>query len=143
MEATTEQRQYLTELNQQRTPQEKINSLPEEKSSPDMIALIIFLPLAMLADLTGAVSDLTIFLALPIRFLNLIIVGVLWLWRAMKTGIKKDYTWQLLLVFLIETSPFGFIPTWTLFVLYVYFKDTSLGKQTLGRIKKINKLKVK
>jgi len=50
-------------------------------------------------------------------------------------------TFQILLAFLVELSPLGIIPTWSIFVAYVYFKDTKMGKQTIGKVQKITKLK--
>jgi len=145
MEATIEQ-QNIAELNQERArANEKNDHLASQKepteSSPDILALIVFLPLAITADLLGAL-DITGVGAIFVRIIDLPILGILWLWRILKQGPgKQSYSYQLMLAFLIEMSPFGIVPTWTTFVLYCYFKDTKLGKQTIGKIEKLNKAK--
>ena len=139
MEVTTEQRQQNAQLNQDRseTNNEKLNLKQNVgESSPDILALIVFLPLAIAADILGGL-DITGFGAIIVRIVDIPILGILWLWRIMKQGTGKNYTYQLLLTFLVEISPFGIIPTWTTFVLYCYFKDTKLGKQTIGRAEKL------
>jgi hypothetical protein len=101
--------------------------------------LLLLLP-AIAVDL-GDALDLTVFGTILVRFIDLPFLGILLLWRFMKTGIKKDATFQLLLAFLVEISPFGIIPTWTIFVIYTYSKDTSIGKKTIGKMEKLSKAK--
>jgi len=140
MEATIEQ-QNTARLNEDRAKsdiEEDDSALVEKtngESSPDITALLIFLPIAIAADVIDAL-DLTGIGAILARLVDLPILGILWLWRVSKTGPGRNYTFQMLLSFLIELSPVGMIPTWSIFVLYVYFKDTKLGKQTIGKAEK-------
>ncbi|HUT96147.1 MAG TPA: hypothetical protein VMW82_01095 [Candidatus Paceibacterota bacterium] len=137
MEAAILQRKQSAQLNQDRAKTDSTSKQKSEESSPDFWGLIIFLPLAVMADLLG-VLDLTGFGAIIVRIIDIPILGILWLWRILKQGMKgQSYQHQLMLAFLIELSPFGIIPTWTTFVLYCCFKDTKLGKQTIGKMKKI------
>jgi len=145
VEATIEQ-QHQTQLYQDRAEdiaEIKGQSSNQEntKSPSGIIALVIFLPLAITADLLGAL-DLTGFGAIAVRIIDIPILGILWLWRTMTQGVKKDVTWQLMLTFLIEISPFGIIPTWTTFVLYCYFKDTKLGKKVVGKAERLSPQKL-
>lgn len=145
MEATIQQRQQHAQLNQERpnnNPGDDDRDLHKEnESSADITALVIFLPLAITADVLGAL-DLTGFGAILVRFVDIPILGILWLWRILKQGPgKQPYTYQLLLAFLVEISPLGIIPTWTVFVVYVYFKDTKIGKATIGKAEKIKTIK--
>lgn len=146
MEATLKQRKNLAELTENRSVQDQEKNQPidteenADKSGSNIITLIIFLPLAIAADALGAL-DLTGFGAIIVRIVNFPILGTLWLWRILKTGPKKDPTLQLITGFLIEQSPFGIIPTWTILVLYFYFQDTKLGKATIGKAQKLAKLK--
>lgn len=104
--------------------------------------MVIILGAAITVDAID-VLDLTGIGAILVRLIDVPTLGALWLWRILKqqAGPKKDPTFLMLTAFLIELSPVGMIPTWTLFVLYVTFQDTKLGKKTIGKIQKITKLK--
>jgi len=145
MEATLDERKNLAELSESRSIQnqeenQSANAENPDESSSNIITLVVFLPLAIAADLLGAL-DLTGFGAIIVRIINFPILGTLWLWRILKTGPKKDATLQLITGFLIEQSPFGIVPTWTVLVLYFYFQDTKLGKKTIGKFKELSKIK--
>jgi hypothetical protein len=134
METALSQREQGAKLNQERkkTDSTRIQQKNEE-SSHSPLTLIIFLPLAAIADICGAL-DLTGFGAILVRVIDIPILGILWLWRVLGQESKKQkqsYSYQLMLTFLVELSPFGIIPTWTTFVLYCYFKDAKLGKQKI------------
>lgn len=133
METVIEQK-YTSELNHDRAESKSQHRTTSSSPSTTELDLIIFLPIAIIADLIGAL-DLTGFGAIIVRIINLPILGILWLWRVMKQGPgkKNDYTYQLLLAFLIETSPFGIIPTWTTFVVYAYLKDRKFGREILAK----------
>jgi hypothetical protein len=145
MEAAVEEKQNLAQLNQSR-PKIKQKSKESRGFAPATIItaaeFVIILGAAITVDLID-ILDLTIIGGILVRFLDIPTLGVLWLWRILKhqAGPKKDPTFLLLLAFLVEISPAGMVPTWTLFVLYVYFQDTRLGKETIGRLptKKIAK----
>jgi len=133
METAISQRKQGAQLNQDRAKTDSTSKQKSEESSPDFLGLIIFLPLAITADLLG-ILDLTGFGVILVRIIDIPILGILWLWRILKQGIKgQSYSYQLMLAFLIELSPFGIIPTWTTFVLYCCFKDTKIGKRTISR----------
>ncbi len=134
METTVEQREYASELNQERMGSKPQHRTASSNPSTTELDLIIFLPIAIIADLIGGL-DLTGFGAIIVRIINLPILGILWLWRVMKQGPgkKNDYTYQLLLTFLVETSPFGIIPTWATFVIYAYLKDQKFGREILAK----------
>lgn len=150
MEATTQERQNQAELNQTRLKDKQTS----ESSDTDLIQgaspatfinigeMIIILGAAITVDIIDAL-DLTGIGAILVRFIDIPILGALWLWRILKhqAGPKKDPTFQLLLAFLVEISPFGMIPTWSIFVAYVYFQDTKLGKATVGKAQKLSKIK--
>lgn len=137
MEAAISQRKQSAQLNQDRAKTDSTSKQKSEESSPDFLGLIIFLPLAVMADLLG-VLDLTGFGAILVRIIDIPILGILWLWRILKQGPgKQSYSYQLIFAFLVELTPIGIVPAWTTFVLYCCFKDTKLGKQTIGKMKKI------
>ena len=145
-EATTQERQQKSKLNQARlqTNQES-GGLIQGATAATFInigELILILGAAITVDLIDA-ADLTGVGAILVRFIDIPTLGALWLWRILKhqAGPKKDPTFQLLLAFLVEISPIGIIPTWTIFVLYVYFQDTKLGKKTIGKAEKLTKVK--
>ncbi len=134
---TTQEQEQAQELNQDRAETNSNEASSQEKEnehSSSILTLLIFLPLAIICDAFGAL-DLTGFGAIIVRIVNFPILLMLWLWRTCKSGPKKNPTLQLLLTFLIEQSPFGIIPTWTISVLFFYFQDTKLGKKTIGKIK--------
>lgn len=145
MEATAEQ-QNTAELNQERGRSESVQHRTDAtRPSTTELDLIIFLPLAILADFLGAL-DITGFGAILVRILDIPIVLILWLWRALKQGIgaqKNNYTYQLFGAFLLELSPFGIVPAWTAFVLYAYLKDRKLGRQFLATKSKEQHIKMK
>ncbi|MBD3282520.1 MAG: hypothetical protein GF387_02850 [Candidatus Portnoybacteria bacterium] len=77
--------------------------------------------------------------AILVRFIDIPTLGFIWLWRILKQqkGPKKDPTLKLLSAFLVEISPIGLIPSWSIFVIYVFFQDTKVGKKTISKAKKI------
>ena len=134
-EATEEQR--TQELNQNRNKSQTTEQSQKAKAPEHSVStgdLIIFLPLAIIADLLGGL-DITGFGAIPVRIVDVFVVLILWLWRALKGagGIKNNYTFQLFGTFLLEMSPFGIVPAWSAFVLYAYLKDRSFGKKFLAK----------
>jgi len=104
--------------------------------------VVIILGAAITVDAID-ILDLTGVGAILVRLIDVPTLGALWLWRILKhqAGPKKNPTFLLLSAFLVELSPAGMIPTWTVFVVYVYFQDTKLGEKTIGKIQKITKLK--
>lgn len=139
METALLQRKQNAQLNQERAKIDSSSMQENKELSPDFLGLIIFLPLAVIADICG-VLDLTGFGAILVRIIDIPVLGILWLWRILKQGPgKQNYSFQLMLAFLVELSPFGIIPTWTTFVLYCCLKDTKLGKQTIGKLEKNKK----
>lgn len=144
-EATIEEKQNLAELNQAHLEEggneEKTNKT-KSSSEINFVEMGLVLGAALAVDLIDAL-DLTGVGAVLVRFIDIPTMGALWLWRVIKhqTGPKKNLTFQILMTFLVELSPFGMLPTWTIFVLYCYFKDTKLGKETIGRAEKLTKAK--
>ena len=142
--ATTQEQTQIQELNQDRAennnPNEQSSSGEKTENSSGIITLLIFFPLAIACDAFGLL-DLTGFGAIIVRVINFPLLLTLWLWRTYKSGPKKNPTLQLLLTFLIEQSPIGIIPTWTISVLFFYFQDTKLGKKTIGKIEKLSTIK--
>ena len=145
---TAEERKQQSQLNQARANLEqegRSSKVFQGATAATLInigELILILGAAITVDVID-VLDLTGVAAILVRFIDIPTLGALWLWRILKhqAGPKKDPTFQLLLAFLCELSPFGIIPTWTIFVLYVYFQDTKLGKKTIGKVEKIAKAK--
>jgi len=146
MEATTQERENQAQLTQARLEDSQEKGGLIQGASPatfiNIGEMVIVLGAAITVDIIDAL-DLTGVGAILVRFIDIPTLGALWLWRILKhqAGPKKDPTFQLLLAFLCELSPFGIIPTWTIFVLYVYFQDTKLGKKTIGKVEKIAKAK--
>ena len=143
------EKQQLAQLNQSRLKikqgTENSGGLIQGVSPTTFINIgevVIILGAAITVDVID-VLDLTGVGAILVRFIDVPTLGALWLWRILKhqAGPKKDPTFLLLSAFLVELSPAGMIPTWTIFVVYIYFQDTRLGKKTIGKIKKITKLK--
>ena len=134
---TTQEQKQVQELNQDRAETNSNEASSQEKEnehSSNILTLLIFLPLAIICDALGLL-DLTGFGAIIVRIANFPIIFILWLWRICKSGPRKDPALQLLLTFLIEQSPVGIIPAWTISVLFFYFQDTRLGKKTISKIK--------
>ena len=143
MEATTEERKRKVKFSQNQL-QTRQNSKESQGVTPETIInigeVMIILGAAITVDAID-ILDLTGVGAILVRLIDIPTLGALWLWRIFKTGPKKDPTFLLLSAFLVELSPAGMIPTWTVFVVYVYFQDTKLGKKTVGKVQKITKLK--
>ena len=137
----TEERKYESQLNQERTNVESDESKGFGPSTVVNIAeVVIILGAAITVDLID-VLDLTGIGAILVRFIDIPTLGALWLWRVSKHQTKKDPVFLLLSAFLVELSPIGMIPTWTIFVAYVSFQDTRIGKETIGRVRRIKKIK--
>ncbi len=143
------EKQQLAQLNQSRLKikqgTENSGGLIQGVSPTTFINIgevVIILGAAITVDVID-VLDLTGVGAILVRFIDVPTLGALWLWRILKhqAGPKKDPTFLLLSAFLVELSPAGMIPTWTVFVVYVYFQDSKLGKKTIGKVQKITKLK--
>jgi len=140
------EKQQLARLNQDRLKSNQESKGIIQGTTPatfiNIAEVVIILGAAITVD-TIDVLDLTGVGAILVRLIDVPTLGALWLWRILKhqTGPKKDPTFLLLSAFLVELSPAGMIPTWTVFVVYIYFQDTKLGKKTIGRIQKITKLK--
>ncbi|MBA4320754.1 MAG: hypothetical protein C0412_20375 [Flavobacterium sp.] len=145
MEANVQEKQNQSDLNQARAGDKKESDETRE-SAPvaniNIAEMVIILGAAITVDLIDAL-DLTGFGAILVRFIDIPTLGALWLWRVLKqqAGPKKDPTFAILLAFLTELSPIGIIPTWSTFVLYTYFQDTKLGKQTIGKAQKLTQAK--
>ncbi len=145
MQATTEEKQNLAQLNQSKL---KVKQTSQNNSGIDPATvinaaeMILILGAAITVDVID-VLDLTGVGAIIVRFIDVPTLGALWLWRILKhqAGPKKDPTFALLMAFLVEISPFGIVPTWTIFVGYIYFQDTRLGQKTIGKTQKLTKLK--
>jgi len=139
----SKEREYQAQLNQGRSTAKQTSGASQELSPAIVInaaEMVIVLGAAITVDLID-VLDLTGVGAILVRFIDVPTLGALWLWRILKTGRKKDPTFALLMAFIVEISPFGMIPTWTIFVAYVYFQDTKLGQKTIGKVQKIIKVK--
>ena len=145
-QTTTQERQQKSKLNQARleTNQES-GGLIQGATAATFInigELILILGAAITVDVIDA-ADLTGVAAILVRFIDIPTLGALWLWRVMKhqAGPKKDPTFLLLSAFLVEISPVGMVPTWSIFVAYIYFQDTKLGKKTIGKAQKLTQIK--
>jgi len=141
-EATNQERKNQAELNQSRTEirEQSDESSEDTSSSPafNPVETLLILGAAVTVDIID-ILDLTGFGAILVRFIDVPTLLALWLWRVSKhqVGPQKNPTFQILLAFLVELSPFGIIPAWSIFVLYVYFQDTKLGKETIGKAEKL------
>ncbi len=149
MEATTQERQRKSRLVQSQTKTKvKTDSQESEGFGPNTLInaaeFLIIIGAAITVDVID-VLDLTGVGAIIVRIIDVPILGALWLWRILKhqSGPKKDPTFLLLSAFLVELSPVGMIPTWTIFVAYIYFQDTKIGKTATRRTRKIPKTKKK
>lgn len=143
--ATTKERKFRSELLQDRAETKKTTKVSKKTDSGvdiNTAEMLIVLGAAITVDIIDAL-DLTGVGAILVRFIDIPTLGALWLWRIVKTGPRKDPTFALLAAFLVELSPAGMIPTWSIFVGYIYLQDTKLGKQTIGKAKKATKIKTK
>ena len=141
METTIEERQQNAQLNQERAIEKTRNEgvkVPEE-SKPNTGEYIIFLGIGIILDIAGLFSDASIFLIIPIRIITLPAMLMFLLWRFMKGG-KKIYAGALVGTAAAETF-LSFLPAYTGFVLYAWLKESKLGKQTIGKVKKLSKFK--
>jgi hypothetical protein len=138
MEATIQQRQYQSKLNQGRQENAAQKTMTasdiDTDTSPNFVVGAFMLIVAVVADIGGAIPIVGWFIAGPA-------LGIIWLWRIFshQTGPKKDPTFQLLSAFGAKIIPFP-LPTYTTFVLYAYGKDTKLGKATIGKAEKLAKV---
>ena len=137
--ATTKQRKNISQLNQER-PKAKPDASGgfEPATLTNAAEAMLILGAALTVDVID-VLDLTGVGAIVVRFIDIPTLGALWLWRVSKhqTGPQKDPTFLILSAFLVELSPVGMIPTWTVFVAYSYVQDTKIGKKTISKAKKI------
>ena len=149
MATTTQEQQY--ELNQGRS---EIKQGPKKSQgfTPEATSRIILTSAEITIILGAAITvdaidllDLTVVLGPVVRLLDIPTLGALWLWRILKAGPGKDPTFALLTTFLVEISPIGMIPTWTILVIYIYFQDMKLGEKVKEKapstIKELKKLK--
>jgi hypothetical protein len=138
--ATTRERKNKANLNHARLQTKQSNQ--KNGTGPatfiNVAEMIIVLGAAITVDVID-ILDLTVIGAIIVRFIDIPTLGALWLWRISRhqTGPKKDPTFLILSAFLVELSPTGIIPTWTLFVAYTYFQDTKLAKKTIGKAQKL------
>lgn len=145
METTIKEKQNLAQLNQSKL---KVKQTSQNNGGIDPATvvnaaeIILILGAAVTVDVID-VLDLTGVGAIIVRFIDIPTLGALWLWRILKhqAGPRKDPTFALLGAFLVELSPVGVVPTWTIFVAYVYFQDTRLGQKTIGKTQKLTKLR--
>lgn len=136
MEATIKERKELKGLNQNRTKAKQ--SRKSKGVTPGTVINVgefaAIMGVAIVADVVEV----------PIVgwFVDGIALFILWIWRIFKqqSGPKKDPTFKLLLVLVIEMTPVGIVPTWILYVLYTYYQDKKLAeKGTTKLIKRIKK----
>ncbi len=138
-----DERENLSQLNQQRAKNEQQS--PEKKGKPEGKSgssanlgetLVMLIP-AIIADALDAL-DLTGLGVIIARFIDIPVLGILWLWRLMKraSGHQKNPVYQIFLSYIVELSPFGIIPTWSCLVLYFYIQDTKIGKKVLSKLPK-------
>jgi hypothetical protein len=143
-EATIQEKQNIAELNQTRSEESQDEQTAEAKPSSQInfVEMGLILGAALTIDALALLS-LTGVLAILVLFIQIPATLSLWLWRVLKhqAGPKKDLTFQLIIAFLGEIVTGGFLPTNSIFVLYCYFKDTKLGKETVGRAKKLTEPK--
>lgn len=131
---TKQEREYETGLRQEQL-QTKQNSKKSQGITPETVInfgeMVIILGAAITVDAID-ILDLTGFGAILVRFIDIPTLGALWLWRISKGESKKNPTFLILTTFLVELSPVGMIPAWTIFVAYVYFQDNKLAKTAIG-----------
>jgi len=145
MQATIEEKQKLAQLNRSKLevkqPSQNNGGI-DPATVINAAEMVLILGAAITVDVID-VLDLTGVGAIIVRFIDVPTLGALWLWRILKhqAGPRKDPTFALLGAFLVELSPVGMVPTWTIFVAYVYFQDTRLGQKTIGKTQKLTKLK--
>lgn len=138
--ATTRERKNEADLNRARLQDKQSNQ--KSGAGPatfiNVAEMMLVLGAAITVDVID-VLDLTVVGAIVARFIDIPTLGALWLWRISRhqTGPKKDPTFLILSAFLVELSPIGMIPTWTLFVAYTFFQDTKLAKKTIGKAQKL------
>lgn len=142
MEVSTKEKKEIGKLNQAHLKARQKSSNLIQGTTPataiNIAELVIVLGAAMTVDAIDFL-DLTVVGAVLVRFIDIPILGALWLWRIFKGKSKKDPTFAILMTFLVELSPIGMVPGWSIFVIYVYFQDSKLGQKTIGKSKKITK----
>lgn len=103
---------------------------------------MIVLLAVMLADAIDAI-ELTGALLLIAKAIDFIILVPVWLFIMIKLGqrpaAKKDAIFKMFLTFIGELLPFiGILPFWTCYIIYLWLKQTKLGRKTIARgVKKI------
>jgi hypothetical protein len=142
--ANVQERENLAALNQNRSESKiknKEQKNPAQTQHVNTAEMIIVLGAAMIVDAVGLL-DLTGFGVILTRIITFPAFGGLWLWRILKqqSSPKKDPAFQILIPFLAEISPFGILPSWTIYVIYIWIKDTKLGKATIGKAQQLNKI---
>lgn len=136
MEATIGERQYNSQLNQARG-----RARPKGAStfSPEFVIntaeMLIVLGAAITIDLIDLL-DLTGFGAILVRFVDIPATLAIWLWlRSKGEGFAplKNPGFKIVFAFLVEISPFGMLPMWTLFIVYVWLKQWTIGRRALAK----------
>lgn len=136
MEATVKERRFESQLNQGR---QKVKPKGASTFSPEFIIsmaeMLLMLGAALTIDIID-VLDLTVFGAILVRFIDIPAALAIWLWLKSKHEITtplKNPGFKIVFAFLIEISPFGMLPMWTLFIIYVWLKQGKAGRQILAK----------
>lgn len=138
-----QERENLAALNQNRSEsriKNKGQKNPARTQHVNTFEMIIVLGAAIIVDAIGLL-DLTVFGIIITRIITFPAFGGLWLWRILKqqSSPKKDPAFQILIPFLTELF-LNIVPGWTIYVIYLWTKDTKLGKATIGNARQLNKI---
>jgi Na+-transporting methylmalonyl-CoA/oxaloacetate decarboxylase beta subunit len=136
-DAVTIEREKTAELNEKRASEETGSGKIETSvgSGPNTGEYLIFLGIGAVLDLSGLLSDLSLVFAIPLRIITIFPTLAFLLWRLMKGG-KKIYPVGLAIMGGAETI-LSFLPAYTGFVVYAWFKESKIGKSTIGKLAKI------
>ncbi len=136
MEATVKERRLESRLNQDR---QKVKPKGLSTLSPELLVntaeMLLVLGAALTIDVID-VLDLTVLGAILVRFIDIPAALTIWLWLKSKHETAtplKNPGFKIVFAFLIEISPFGMLPMWTLFIIYVWLKQGKAGRQILAK----------
>ncbi|MBU3922823.1 hypothetical protein KJ684_01120 [Patescibacteria group bacterium] len=139
MEETEQERDYKSTLIQSRSkPKTKFKgaSILSPEFAIGSAEMLLVLGAAIILDLLDLL-DLTVFGSILVRFIDIPMTLAIYMWLKSKDESMtplKNPGFKIVLVFLAEISPFGMIPMWSAFVIYVWLKQSKPGRKKLSKI---------
>jgi len=128
MPATDQERENLSELNQERTPEQARDEklVVRSDSKPNIVVYAIMATIGGIGDLLGFIPALGGFLRLPFSL-------VIWFWKLCSGKLRESPGQKILKNAFLGATP---LPSNTTFIITSYLEETKLGQRTIGTAKK-------